>query len=147
MIKEQSLSGTRFGNIYKGIRTRCNNPRRHDFKFYGGRGIECKWNSLAEFKKDMYQSYQSSVEQFGEKNTTIERKNGNRNYSKENCYWATLSQQRRNYSQNVKVNFRNETYCLIELSEKFGVKYDLLYRRFRTRNWTIEKALFTPVRS
>lgn len=34
---------------YKGIKRRCNDPKCPEFKFYGGRGIECHFETFEEF--------------------------------------------------------------------------------------------------
>lgn len=68
---------------------RCNNPNCSEYKNYGNRGIsicDC-WLKFENFLKDM-----------GEcpKDLTIERKNNDLGYFKENCCWATYTDQSRN---------------------------------------------------
>ena len=43
---------TRLYSIWKGMKTRCNNPNRLSFKRYGGRGIKLcqEWNVYTNFK-------------------------------------------------------------------------------------------------
>jgi hypothetical protein len=41
----------------------------------------------------MYKSYQDHVCKYGEVNTTIDRIDGKKGYSKGNCRWATCQQQ------------------------------------------------------
>jgi len=73
------------------MKQRCYNPNRPDFKYYGGKGIKIckKWiNSFFNFLKDM-----------GEKPSTthsLDRINGEKNYTPKNCRWATNLQQHRN---------------------------------------------------
>lgn len=69
---------------------RCTNPKSSNYSYYGGRGIiVCsEWiNSFEAFFKDM-----------GERPKwfTIERINNELGYFKENCSWATPSEQIRN---------------------------------------------------
>ena len=68
---------------------RCSNPKRLEYKNYGGRGISVcdRWLSFENFVLDM-----------GEKPNlrTLDRINNDGNYEPSNCRWATASEQRRN---------------------------------------------------
>ena len=75
------------------MKARCENPKNKDFKHYGARGIKVLWKSQQEFVDDMYPSFLLHVEEFGSYNTTLERINGDGNYEKGNCKWATWSEQ------------------------------------------------------
>lgn len=105
MSKTHGMSNTRFYRIWKKIKSRCNNPKDIRYSNYGGRGISiCKqWNSFEGFKNDMYDSYLNHCTEFGEENTTIERKNVNDDYYKENCIWATPLKQANNKVNTVYV--------------------------------------------
>jgi hypothetical protein len=93
---KHGMSGKQFYNVYRGMIGRCNKPYTNSYAMYGGRGIKCLWNSFEEFKADMHKAYLKHVERFGEEQTTLDRKNGNGNYLKENCRWVTWKTQRKN---------------------------------------------------
>lgn len=98
---KHNMCHTRFYNILRGMKQRCNNINHPRHKDYGDRGIKCEWKSFIKFKDDMYVSYLKHCQQYGEKNTTIDRINNNGNYNKENCKWSTYKEQNFNKRNNL----------------------------------------------
>lgn len=75
---------------YMAMRTRCMCPNHPTYKHYGGRGItmDPRWLDFKEFYADMGDK--------PGKGYTIERKDTNGNYCKENCIWLLRKYQTRN---------------------------------------------------
>ena len=98
-LKESStthgMRNTKFYRIWVNMKARCLNKNSKCYKDYGGRGITVceEWLDFNNFKDDMYESYLKHVEEFGEKQTTLDRIDNNRNYCKENCKWSTCKEQ------------------------------------------------------
>lgn len=90
--RKHNLSSTRFYKIWTNIQTRIYNKKATAYEYWGGRGITCSWRSFEEFRKDMYESYISHVNIYGEKMTQIDRTDNNGGYSKDNCRWVTPSE-------------------------------------------------------
>ena len=93
------LSNTRQYHIWENMVARCTNPESSGYPTYGGNGvILCgRWKKFANFWDDMKYGYQEHL--------TLDRIDVKGGYSKDNCRWATKTQQSRNtrliYSHNT----------------------------------------------
>lgn len=72
------------------MKQRCNNPNHDSYMYYAGRGIsyDPRWEQFQNFLEDM-----------GKKpgrNYSLERRDPDKNYSRDNCMWATAKQQASN---------------------------------------------------
>lgn len=74
---------------WQGLRQRCDNPNEPKYPRYGGRGIsyDPRWCSYENFLADMGKAPLGM---------TLERKNNDGNYNKDNCTWASPSVQAQN---------------------------------------------------
>lgn len=78
---------------YKGILSRCNDNNSTGYEHYGGRGIQCKFNSFEEFLAEIGLA--------PGKEYSVDRINNNGHYEKGNVRWATNKEQARNKRTNV----------------------------------------------
>jgi len=127
----------RFYVIYCNIRSRCNGH-----KDYKGRDIKIcdKWLDFKNFRDDMYKSYLKHVEEFGEKNTTIDRMDNDGNYYKKNCRWATQKEQQNNKRNNYSITYKGQTRNIAQWAKELNFHFNILHNRI-IRGWTIERAL------
>jgi hypothetical protein len=139
--KTHGLSKTRFYRIWNNMKERCNNPKNHKFYLYGGRGIKCLWTSFEHFRDDMYDSYLKHVDEFGEKQTTIDRIDGNIGYCFYNCRWATIQEQNNNTNSNVIINYNGENGCISYWARIFGFTSRGLAYRLKKYNNNLELAI------
>ena len=123
--------------IWCGMCQRVRDKKQSNYKYYGGRGIKvCKrWLTFENFLEDM-----------GKRpaNRSLDRINNNKNYCKENCRWATLSEQARNKRTTKLISYQGEIKTLADWAESFNIKYDTLHDRLK-KGWSIEKSLIPPL--
>jgi len=125
--------GTKTYKIWEAMRQRCNNPNTKHYDSYGGRGIKTcsRWDDYATFLKDM-----------GEKpeGLSIERRDNDKGYSPDNCYWATQKQQMRNMRRNVYLEHGGRRLCVSEWAEVTGICKETIWRRIKD-GWSVSDAL------
>ena len=83
--------GTPTYTTWRGMISRCENPKRENWKYYGGRGITVcqEWrDSFAAFLRDMGLRPSRVY--------SIDRIDPDGDYEPKNCHWATRLQQRHN---------------------------------------------------
>lgn len=135
-VHGESSNKSRLYNIWIGVRTRCSNNNRPDYKYYGGRGIKVcqEWNEYANFKKWAEESgYAEGLE--------IERKNVDGNYESDNCKWITRREQMRNTRKNRRIEIDGHVLNFIEWLELIEIKKSNAYKNAKKQNMTIEEYL------
>ncbi len=138
-MKSHGMRYTPEYNIWRGIKKRSFNPNDKSYNDYGGRGITmCNgWkNSFEQFYTDMGPK---------PKGCSIDRIDNNGNYCKENCRWATRSEQNRNKRNNRLIVHKDEVKTIVEWSEIYNISIDALVKRLDELGWSVEDALTTPV--
>lgn len=126
---------------WRNMIARCHDPRDRGYHRYGDRGIAVcdRWrgeDGFANFLADMG-SRPSAAH-------SLERRDNEKGYDKDNCEWATWPVQCRNRRSNRMVTHNGETLCVTEWAERLGIDPKLLLCRL-LRGWSHERALTTPV--
>lgn len=130
--------GTPEYNIWINMKDRCYNPNYPGYKNYGGRGITVCWrwrDNFSAFYADMG---------FRPEGKTLDRKDNDGNYSKENCRWATQKEQNRNRRDNRIVEFNGKRQCMAAWAEEVGLKRQTLWYRLKN-GWSMSRALTEKV--
>lgn len=111
---------------WNGMKDRCLNPSHKSFARYGGRGIgiHTPWiNSFEAFYADM-------GKRPGD-NYSLERTDNEKGYAPSNCRWATMGEQGKNRSSNMRLTFNGIEMILADLVRLTGVPRHVISRRLR----------------
>lgn len=128
------------------IQSRCHNEKDEYYKDYGGRGIKvCDRWRFGENGKPGFLCFLEDMGLKPDKKLSLDRVNGNGDYKKENCRWATAAQQARNKRNNVHITYNGETHILKDWAPIVGIPYNVLWKRYH-RKWSTEKMLTFPHR-
>jgi len=113
---------------------RCYDENHKYYKSYGGRGITvCEsWKSFPNFISDMGKCG---------KGLSLDRVNNDFGYSKENCRWATKTDQARNTRSNRFICFNNEEKTLSEWAFDTGITRTAIALRIDRYGWSIPQTL------
>lgn len=122
---KHGLSGTAAHRSWIAMLQRCYNPKCERYASYGGRGI-----SVCDRWRDDFRNFFADM---GERPAghSLERRNPDLGYYKENCRWATTKDQSRNKTTSLMVTINGETKSLAEWAEISGIDYHALHKRIR----------------
>lgn len=121
------------------MKRRCHSPHRKDYHQYGGRGIYVcdEWReSFSNFLRDMGPRPAGY---------TLERKDNDGPYCKDNCEWAPLHVQKANMRKSRYYDFCGERLTIPQASAKYGVNVETIRSRIELRGWTPADAVTKPV--
>lgn len=121
LLKTHNLSYHRLYRTWQSMLSRCTNPKNTNYKSYGGRGVTVcdEWLDINNFVNDMYPSFIEGL--------TLDRKENDKGYSKDNCRWATKTTQSRNTALIYKGNttglrgvskYKDKFICHIMINNK-----------------------------
>jgi hypothetical protein len=125
------MSRTPTWNSWNKMNNRIRLGEKHS-KIYGMIDIENRW----------VESFENFLADMGErpKGKTLDRIDNTKGYFKDNCRWATQSEQNRNRSTNVILTYQGKTMCAIDWSKEIGIHPNTIRRRLK-RNLPIEQVL------
>lgn len=134
LVSEQTER--RLRGIFNGMIQRCENNRREAYKDYGGRGIKV----CSEWRNDFASFCEWSVTNGYADNLSIDRIDGNGDYSPQNCRWTTSLQQNNNRRDNRKISFDGEIHTVSEWSRILNINKETIKYRLDA-NWPINEVL------
>lgn len=121
---------------WSAFRNRCNNDKVYNYAKYGGSGMtyDSRWDSYDIFLEDMGQRPDGK---------TLDRIDNTKGYCKENCRWATPSEQQSNRSCTLWIEYNGEIKTAKEWATHLGLAPGAVWNRIKLLGWDIEKAVTT----
>lgn len=143
--KTHGQRNTRLYNIWVHMKQRCNNPNNPAYRIYGAEG-KTVCEEWIDKKNGFINFYNWSMANGYRDDLTIERTDGTKGYTPENCGWATAKEQANNLRNNHLITYNGETHTMKEWARKKHINYKMIFKRIKYLGWSIEEALETPVR-
>lgn len=121
--------------VWASMHQRCKNPRSQVWDRYGARGITVskEWGSFTKFMSDMGPR--------PGKGYSLDRIDNNGNYCKENCRWATFSQQVKNTSKSRLYNLNGKLLNVREVADILSLNANTLRMRISRHKESIDVAV------
>ena len=125
--------------IWNMMKQRCLVPTNKQYSDYGGRGIKVcdEWLTFENFYRDM-----------GDppfKGASLERRDSNGNYCKDNVYWLPRYKQNDNRRNSVRFIFKGESLSIREIARRVGMNQYTLASRIYSQGLTMEEAVTRPI--
>lgn len=135
---------TRLYKIWSHMIGRCNDSNSKDSKWYKEKGIVVykEWHDYLIFKEWALENGYDPNAKFGE--CTLDRIDGNKGYSPENCRWVNAKIQARNRSTNKMIEYSGKVQSLAAWCEELNLSYSVVQSRLY-KHWSVEKAFNTPI--
>jgi hypothetical protein len=137
MNSRHGLSHTRTHRAWAGMKDRCYRPSNPAYHRYGGRGIHVCWRWL------YFDNFLADMGECPSPNHSIDRRDNDKGYNPDNCYWATWHEQQNNRSNNRRVTWNGETLTVMQWSRRTGINRRTIEQRL-SKNLPLER-VFTPV--
>ena len=124
--------------VWNTMRQRCSNSQNDCYPYYGGRGIRVdpRWEDFAAFWQDMGPTYRAGL--------TLDRRDNDGPYTKNNCRWVSRTTQMRNTRRNRLIETPVGSLLLCEAVTVSDLHRATIVSRIK-RNWPASR-LFEPAR-
>jgi hypothetical protein len=141
--KNRNKNGLSYHPLYKVLQAIKLRTNGHYNDVYKEKNIK-----LCDEWKDFFNFYNWAINTGYKKGLQIDRINSNGNYEPSNCRFVTPKQNSNNRENTFFVNYQNKIIPFTELIEiKKLKKHEAAIRRRLKRNWDVEKAFDTPIKT
>ena len=138
--RHHGQSKTRLYYVYKDMINRCSGKYKYLYlKRYAGRGIRvCK-----EWQEDPMSFIRWAKENGYKDGLQLDRRDNDKGYSPENCRFVTRTENMRNMSTNVFIEYKGERRTISEWGEILGKNPAMIGWRLRS-GWSVNDAIEKP---
>lgn len=140
-MKKHGLCGTPLYAVWLTMKQRCYNPRDKHYRWYGDKGIRV----CPLWRDNPLAFYQWAIANGYRKGLTLDRIDGNRDYSPDNCRFISMGDQQRNKSSNHFITYNGKTLTVQEWAERLNITPSTIRSRVN-KGWPIARALTEPIR-
>lgn len=133
MNKKHGMSKTPTYGSWKSMKERCDKINHKSHKYYKNISYCAAWAEFSEFFKDMGQR---------PNNTTLDRVNNEDGYYKENCRWASHSQQSINKRSSSNTGIKNISKVDFKTN---GYRYTLFNVQIKRNNKKVFNKFFKTI--
>ena len=137
MKRTHGLSNTRLFRIWQAMKQRCYNEKKNYYELYGGKGISV----CDEWKADFLSFYNWSMANGYDDSKSIDRIDSAKNYSPDNCRWASPSVQSSNKRDNNIVFYHGMSDTFTGMCRTLNVNRSTIQKRCRIYDCTFEEAV------
>jgi hypothetical protein len=110
-------------SVWRGMNSRCNDSKNENWSRYGGRGISVceRWKVFENFYADMGKKPDGKQ---------LDRIDNNKDYSPDNCRWATPRENANNRENSIKLELGFFPLTVSQLAELALIKPDAMRNRW-----------------
>ena len=134
---KHGMSKSKIYSVWTSMKLRCENENDPSYLWYGARGITVcpDWSS----------SFEKFYEDMGDppKGCSLDRMNVDGPYSKDNCRWATASEQARNTRSNRRILIDGETKIMADWCRENNIDPSTALKRIKS-GWDAALAVTQP---
>lgn len=122
-------------SVWKGMLSRCYNEKNNSYPEYGGCGI-----TVCDEWKESFEAFYRDMGPRPSQDHSIDRKENDKGYSKENCRWATWEEQASNRRNNLFYDYNGVKRTLAAWCRELSLNYPTVYARLQS-GMPFEKAV------
>ena len=134
-----TVHGLRYSPEYRAwaaMKNRCSNENSLSYSRYGGRNI-----TVCDEWKESFEAFYRDMGSKPSDKHSIDRKDNDKGYCKENCRWATPVEQANNKRKTVFYYYNGTYKTLSAWCRELGLSYKTIYNRVCIQGSSLEDAI------